>query len=305
MAIHSRQNLFRGVNPHLHSLLQAEGGGWHTFHEPLITELRRWLNDTLPDGYYARMEKSLQIVRDEIDPSGQPPLTVPDVAIIRDREFVPAGEADPRPAAKPHVRVELSATVDDTRDEISAIIIWRATEAGDDIPITRLEILSPTNKPPYAEARQYRLKRAETLKAGISMVEVDYLHESSSPFNLKAAFRDASILPDYPSHAEGAYPYSIAVTEPSELTEGHTDFYYFRVDEAIPLINVPLAGGDSLVVDFDAAYQNAYAGERFAHLKVDYSQLPLNVERYSPTDQQRIRDRLAAIAADQNPPDEE
>ena len=39
MPVHQRDNQYRGVNAHLHSLLQREGGGWEMFHAAHITHL--------------------------------------------------------------------------------------------------------------------------------------------------------------------------------------------------------------------------------------------------------------------------
>jgi hypothetical protein len=60
MPIHSKTNLYPGINAHLNSFLQQEGGGWESFHAEHIIDLRRVLAQTLPRGYYAVAEKSLQ-----------------------------------------------------------------------------------------------------------------------------------------------------------------------------------------------------------------------------------------------------
>jgi hypothetical protein len=67
MPIHSKTNLYPGINAHLNSFLQQEGGGWESFHAEHIIDLRRVLAKTLPAGYYAVAEKSLLLVADPDD----------------------------------------------------------------------------------------------------------------------------------------------------------------------------------------------------------------------------------------------
>lgn len=61
MAIQGTKNLYRGINAHLNSLLQNEPGDWEGFHSDHIADLRRLIDAQLPEGYYARNERSLQI----------------------------------------------------------------------------------------------------------------------------------------------------------------------------------------------------------------------------------------------------
>ena len=56
------KNQYRGINPHLHSYWQAEGG-WDSFHTNHIADLMRLINTALPTGYVADIDQSLQIRR--------------------------------------------------------------------------------------------------------------------------------------------------------------------------------------------------------------------------------------------------
>jgi hypothetical protein len=68
----------------------------------------------------------------------------------------------------------------------------------------------------------------ETIVSGINVVEIDYLHQSSSPIK---------ILPSYPEREKEACPYMILVSNPhSTLNEGVTKIFGFRVDDPIPLV---------------------------------------------------------------------
>jgi hypothetical protein len=59
MPLIQRENPYRGVNAHLHSLLQATSGGWAQFHAPHIIHLAEWIERHLPAGYNAFPERSL------------------------------------------------------------------------------------------------------------------------------------------------------------------------------------------------------------------------------------------------------
>lgn len=66
MAVTARQNLFKGVNPYLQSLLQTPGtreqpSEWRTFHGQFIVNLTNTLNSELPSNYVAKNERSLQL----------------------------------------------------------------------------------------------------------------------------------------------------------------------------------------------------------------------------------------------------
>lgn len=60
MPIYHRDNRYAGVNAHLHSIFQAQGG-WSSLHTNIIAELARHLNSRLPEGYLVDIEQSLQI----------------------------------------------------------------------------------------------------------------------------------------------------------------------------------------------------------------------------------------------------
>src|SRR5262245_50751774 len=63
MPVRSVKNQYLGINAHLHSLWQAEGG-WNNFHNRHIGDLAGLLRQKLlPMGYTATIEESLQIRR--------------------------------------------------------------------------------------------------------------------------------------------------------------------------------------------------------------------------------------------------
>ncbi|MBC7812259.1 MAG: DUF4058 family protein, partial [Burkholderiales bacterium] len=181
---------------------------------------------------------------------------------------------------------------------IPSIVIHQVSSDSDCLfgtPITRIELLSPANKPGGSHHDQYLTKRDETVFSGIKLVELDYLHKQRP--SVKA-------VADYTRREKDSYPYTILVNNPlPELSKGRTDVYGFRVDDPIPAIKVPLAEKDSVVVDFNAIYQHTFAENNiFGMLIVDYEKLPEGFETYDEEDQQRIKARMQAVIEAQRQP---
>src|SRR5690606_10252748 len=104
-------------------------------------------------------------------------------------------------------------------------------------------------------------------------------------------------ITSYPDREAEAYPYSIIVTDPRpSFEEGQSKVYGFSVGDTIPVIEIPLADADVIVFDFGAVYNQFYANTRFFGETVDYEQLPVRFETYSPDDQQRIRAQMQAVS---------
>ena len=286
MPIHLRENQYQGVNAHLHSYLQNETGGWESFHTDYITFLRVALDSQLPSGYTARSELGLQI--SEITPAIRPiRRTKPDVTIFQTRASSQVAEAT-LVAATPTALFPIPETMD-SEEYLPGLIIYQTGEGQPPgRPITRFEVLSPANKPSGSHYPRYIEKRVETLHVGLRLVEIDFLHETRPVIQAIAS---------YPNREEGAFPYSILVTDPRpSFEQGQTKFYGLSIDTTIPAIEIPLAGADSLIFDFDAVYNQFFASTRFFGEIVDYEQLPPRFETYTPADQQRIKARMQAVA---------
>lgn len=101
-------------------------------------------------------------------------------------------------------------------------------------------------------------------------------------------------LKRYPGE-EGATPYTITISDPRlPAEEKPVRVYGFAVDDPIPALAVPLAGQDTIRVDFGAVYQQTFVAGRWGD-NVDYGEKPRNVQTYSPADQQRILARMEAV----------
>jgi hypothetical protein len=293
MAIHSAKNLYPGINPHLNSALQKRNAGWQSFHADHISHIRETLDTLLPDAYYVASEVSLQIGTydpDTDEPVTRPGLTRPDIAIFRRSSS--SGKSTSWSGITPTLTVPVAATFDDDED-ITSIIIYRL-EAGEypGRPVTRIELLSPANKPPGSHYKAYMRKRTETLQLGIRLVEIDYLHERRP------------LLADIPSYANrqtGAFPYHLIVSDPRpSADEGPTDIYSFGIFDPPPAVAIPLDDTDSIMVDFGLLYQRTFESSRlFREILVDYTQEPVNFASYTESDQKIISERMTEIAAEQ------
>ena len=289
--MHAEQNLYPGVNPHLNSFLQQPDGGWESFHARFISLLTDSVEAALPDAYYAIEEKSLQIMvlyADET-PAQRPSRTTPDVVIFR------VGEGGHREVVTAPLGATMTPTltlsVEETfveEDSPTSVMIYRLKDGkvpGE--PVTRLELLSPGNKPGGAHYAQYLAKRQYTLRTGIRLVEIDFLHET--PPLLRQ-------IPNYAAQDSGAKAYNVLVSNPHpDLSQGKTDIFTFGVSDHIPSLDVPLTETQHITVDFGAVYNQTVASRRLFYTLADYAQTPINFGRYTDADQAWIKEFMAQI----------
>lgn len=282
MPIYMRRNQYQGVNAHLHSYFQAQGG-WSSFHTNFISVLARDLNTRLPEGYIVDIEQSLQIR--EIHPDSGEKIRRPehDLTVYRTRESASVSETG--------MTATLTQAIPDTLDlsedlYYSALVIYPAeTDAVLGQPVTRIEILSASNKQGEGYL-QYREKRYAALRSGVALVEIDLLHET--PPVVKG-------LPRYPTHPD-SHAYYVTVSDPTpSLEEGLAQTYAFAVDSPLPTITLPLGAGSTLRLELNPIYHEVYFSLSAYSRRVDYAALPLHFERYSPADQARIQQRMAAV----------
>ncbi|MDX1993649.1 MAG: DUF4058 family protein [bacterium] len=283
MPIHANQNLYPGVNAHLNSHLQNETGGWIGFHNKHVAHIDDLLTLLLPEGYFSRTEQSLQIR--SIDSEAVTEVrsqTRPDVTIYQGVKSSYLQGAQLMSVATPTAVLPIPETFSDP-EPIPALVIYLLDKDHPDLgtPVTRIELLSPANKPTRSHYEQYILKREEVLKLGLRLVEVDYLHETAPILHN---------LANYAKNQTGAFPYNILVTDPRPTWEqGSTLHYGIRVDHPLPIINIPLEGADVVAFDFQAAYNLTYQSSRFFSLIVDYAEDPPAFDKYTPEDREKIR----------------
>lgn len=281
MPIRTRHNLYPGVNAHLNSYLQTES--WESFHAEHIIDIRRVIAASLPDGYYARAEKSLQISEYEADMRLRSTRIKPDVAVYR-TQTSELGALGGSSAATPAYTVPLLAPFD-LQKRPTGVTIYRAEpDKLPGTPVTHLELLSPANKPGSAYFERYAEKRYETVRSGLNLVEVDYLHQTAPV---------APKLPTYPQD-QNSFPYMILLSRPEPL---QTAVYGVGVLDPLPTVHVPLSGADAVVVDFGTTYNRTYDSLDIPMLVVDYDTAPAAFEKFSEADQQLIQAYLQPIRA--------
>ncbi len=296
MVVRSIKNQYAGINAHLHSLWQAQGG-WVEFHTRHIVHLADALKAVLlPMGYTAALEPSLQIRRiDTFQPSEYPEsdVTIYDLNPVRSRQ--PASSS-PVATGGELVFSITEALLDNQLSEktYGAIGIYEIVpgrvERGE--AVAWIELLSPSNKPGGRDVRDYFNKRIKIIEAGLVFVELDYLHESAPTLR---GLPDYHAKKDHLSEA-AAHPYRILIVDPRpNLIDGLVRVREFDVDEPIPTMNVALNGTDVLEFDFAAPYHKTLSDALYGLEWVDYTQFPIHFDRYGKADQTRIANRMLAV----------
>jgi hypothetical protein len=271
-------NQFCGINPLLHSQLQASGQ-WDNFHVNHISDLTRFLQRGLrPLGYLAQAEQSLQIRRQDADArTPESDVTVYDPQRRAAWPMTTASEGGVA-LAVPDL---LALTAEDIATYRAIGIYRKAAENGRGEAVAWLELLSPANKPGGRHFSNYHDKRTALLQAGLVCIELDYLHQQPPTVALP-------VYPDDP----GSSCYRILIIDPRpDWLQGHGHIYPVEVDTPLPTLTIPLNAGDALAFDFDAPYQQTYEMLFFGDM-VDYRTLPADWARYSPADQARLLTRL-------------
>ncbi len=301
--IYLKQNPYGGPNAHLLSLQQTpdrdNGGMWHSFHNTYISHIAEELNSVLPDGYMARSDQSLQLEISIEDIDERLPPRRPDVAIYeRTGHLASAGISTA--IMTPDIVFPIEELASDT--EIAAVVIYSGVShrsLGE--PIVRIELLSDSNKRGGSGLTSYRKGRRDTFGSGVTLYELDLLHESASPLDE---------IPAYPT-LRGSHPYYVAVTDSSRPPR-ETRVKFFDVDDPFPLVNI-LLRGDDIIRDFDfgISYNETFVRGIWGKL-LDYADepdptrqrdvqasmnrnVPPALAAYSPADQARITERMHAI----------
>jgi hypothetical protein len=273
MPVRSIKNQYVGVNAHLHSDWQAEGG-WSGFHALYMGQLLLNHQTRLfENGYVADLEQSLQIRR--VGESSSLPKA--DMLVYDTQPFTSAtrlhGQTIPLTEAMP----------DDTAAvRYRAVVIYeldrKTLERG--VPVAWIELLSPSNKGSTRDAHVYTAKRRDLLDSGLVFVEIDYLNETPPTLQIISAEQ----------------PYRALIIDPRpRFVEGVLHFEVFAVDDPLPTLRVPLNRGDVLELDCHAPYQTVYERALYGLQHVDYTQYPLNFDRYTPADQARVANRMVAV----------
>lgn len=244
---------FPGMDPYLeHPTL------WHDVHLELIHAIRAALVPQVAPRYFVAVETvELFEPSAELGAGFGPviPRTLigqPDVAIAGQPQSLPAPPISGAPAAvlERPITVQLPA-LDRIRERYLEIRDATTYEV-----ITVIEILSPTNKRPGEDRRQYGRKRRQVLDALTNLVEIDLL-------------RDGEPMPMGPiprSH------YRILVSRGWERPDAK--LYPFNLNEPIPEIPIPLREGETEpTLSLGELLAQVYDQVRY-DLRIDYTAEP-------------------------------
>ncbi|MEO0562822.1 MAG: DUF4058 family protein [Chloroflexota bacterium] len=267
-------NPYPGVDAHLNSFLLQPDGGWESFHAEHVVKIRTALDPALPDNYYAIAEKSLQIGGYGTE---TPSRTRPDVSVYR------VGEGNLGAVAEAATPTQVFPIPEfDLEFDLTAVNIYRTRHGKvPGVLVTRIELLSPANKPGGSHAAAYWSKRQDTINHGIHVVELDYLH-TTKPI--------MPSIPSYPAREPDATPYYVLVNDP-HLAGGDNSaalLYSVAVDSPLPRFALPLAEADEIVFDLQAAYHATVTGARIFGMLADYAAPPIDAETFTADDQKRI-----------------
>jgi hypothetical protein len=283
-----RDNPYPGINAHLMSFLQTpaspdQPGKWSAFHNRHLSHIADFLNEQLPPQYIAHTEQSLQTQEVSIVGQITTETSRPDVVIFRSQPAVPPMESSPLDT--PTWEATLVEVVDPV-DEPVAIVIREVLDQQDfGRVVTRIELLSPSNKPGHSNYPSYRAKRSHALETKVPLIEIDYLHESPS------VVRDVPVYPKY----EHSYPYTILVSDPRpDWYVGKMRAYSFHVGEAVKHFRIPLAGEDRILFDLYPVFDHTFRSGRW-NTYLDYTTVPARFDTYSADDQARILAIMAQI----------
>jgi hypothetical protein len=282
-----RENPYPGVNTHLNSFLQQDGGGWESFHAVMIMALFDLLDAALPPHYYALAEKSLQLSALTLDTNVQ--RNRPDVTVFRSSFFTPGTPKSPGIIAAPFAVLPLDLPSPVEEGVVRAIVIYHTHSSHTPgMPVTRLEVLSPANKPNGSYHHRYLENRRDVFRSGVNLVELDLLHQQRPIIDT---------IPAYGHDPEKSYPSLILVSIPfAENHDGYTEAYGTRILEPLPKINIPLQQPEIVPLDFNEVYQTSFRRfGRFAALTLDYADDPPNFDQYTPQDQKAISDFLEQV----------
>ncbi|MDX2078675.1 MAG: DUF4058 family protein [bacterium] len=271
-------NIFEGINPVLNEKLLYEGR-WQDFHNSYLVHLRDALKRALiTKGYHIGLEESVQIQRlGDDNKSYRPDL------IISQRYL--SAHTSATTLTAPATQTFLFEEVFDEADtEMTAIVIRKRDDAQ---PVTWIELLSPTNKSPYRNFAEYLSKRTGVYTAGVSFIELDFIHTQPPAL---------SRIADYSSQAVNASPFYIGVFEPRpSVKKGQIFVYNFGVADKIPTIPIPLAGEETYIFDFNAPYQKMFDDALYG-LEIDYT--TDSYHHYHLADRDYILKRIASALAD-------
>jgi hypothetical protein len=226
---------FPGMDPYL-----EQATVWHDFHESMIYECRRLLVPQISPAYVAKLDEHIyvhELGADERRFMGRGDMTVaerPDATATASL-IVPSAITAP-------VQVELPSAVDLERESRIEI---RDRDSGQ--VVTVIELLSPANKQPGQDRRQFLGKRDELLASEANYIEIDLLRGG----------------PRVPVDDLPECEYYALVSRPAERPKA--DLWPIRLTDRLPTIPIPLQPPDAdATLDLRQALDQAFEAGGYA-----------------------------------------
>jgi hypothetical protein len=215
---------------------------WSGFHHSFADAIKGYLNERIGPKYYADVE-----VRTIIQGVGISAWQAmyPDAGILQVKRPSPgtATITITTPTISiPQAPVQRKAfTPTQSRLRAVHIYVTETTEL-----VTTIEILSPFNKQKGDGVEEYRRKRRRILESAVHLVEIDLLRGGQRPGE------------------EVAYPpldtdYVLLVNRADEMNERLSEIWPVALNEALPLLPIPLLSPDpDIPLDLKALIQAVY-----------------------------------------------
>ena len=227
---------FPGMDPFL-----ERPGRWREVHTAFLTLARFQLAGTLPPGYEVRAESDVYLHELPGDP--RPRKRIADDAVTFTGGLTGAAASGGTALAEPPLRTRLMPRVEERQQLYLEIV----DEGGDEV-VTVIELLSRANKVNHRD--QYLAKRDELLHSLTHLVEIDLLRDGR-PHELGDT-ADGPVVP------WTAYRYFISRAD-ERPTAG---VWEIGLRDALPVLPVPLRGGDGVTLDvravLDAVYDKSF-----------------------------------------------
>ena len=258
----NRECPFPGMDPFF------EGQLWRDFHDSFVPSLRQGLMKVLPRGYSAVIERRVTLFSE-----GGGRLAVFDDAVLLSGgpRGGPAGDGVTAVAEAPRTGTSFSALTPFDQDEEIYVEILEGDRRR---TVTALEVLSPSNK--HGDGRgEYLQKRDATVRSSVHLVEIDLLRGDRP-------LPTARPLP--------STDYRVIVSRADERPTLRVTSW--NLPDPLPVIDVPLAGGDGTVpLPLGSVFDACYDINQYRRI-IDYMQ---EVEPDLPPDQAAwVAERLAA-----------
>jgi hypothetical protein len=223
---------------------------WRDVHASLVIYIRDALQDQLPRELRARVEERVVLET----PEGLTGGLFPDVRVV---------EFPTRPVAgatgQGGTTVAEPIIIDAEAGPLTEGFIQIIDSGSGNQVVTVIEVLSPSNKLPGPDREQYQRKQQELVRSDTNLVEIDLLRQGQ---HVAAVARQH--IP-----ADRRTPFPVCVRR--AVNRGKAEVYPIRLQEALPVVKVPLRPQDAdVLLDLPALVQQVYQRGRYEG-DLDYS----------------------------------